>query len=1097
MINIPNYEIGKLAGRGGVAEVYLARHKLLDRTVAIKLICPTQADELTDKRFLKEARVVAGLRHPNIVSIYDVGVYENKYYIIMEYLEGGDLKQNIKRGLTIPQTLKIMRQIASALAHAHDKGFIHRDIKSQNIMFRADGTAVLTDFGIVKDLTAETGYTLDGTSIGTPHYMSPEQAQGTTKIDWRTDLYSLGVTFYEMLTGSVPYNADSAIAVALKHIKDPIPQLPEKFSQFQPTIDRLMAKNPKDRFQSAHELVSAIGVLDGEGPFTDAFHMPHALGSRVRLANIFSGVLIGCVIGGVLFASMPLLEKLRGSGQTAAPPSRTAAGEPMPSAEPDSKKSFLDMIKNTDETSPDTARLTDLIVKHNYPQALDYILKMRKDLPESSHEMMKKADQALRSGQYLNAGDMYNSILSVDGKNTAALLGLLYVAVENQRTLAGDQTPTISEYDALLALLDKGIKKTESQYFKHLQIAAVESIYEFANDLLAQNRFNDAKTWADTGLKYAPDHLRLKRLGFLIQARDSFHENRLIEPDQDNALSYYRLILQLDPEDAAAKQGIAEIIERYQSMALAARKEQNFTEALALTKKARSIAPENRALEIAEWQMLGDISAAKGQITTPENENARYYYQKILTQDPENQQAILGITKTDVLLPLYQVRQAGPLPKKIPAYQTLFSSLETAISRYGQTDMADVKEEVIRQIKSDILARKNQKQAIPSEFMALVSKHFPEEKEIFTTQYDIFIASGDESAATTEKAEYYLKALKLNPGAGDARRRIEKLASSLGDSGKTEDARTVLNQAMTLAPDYPAFGDLLKALQQAQDIRAEIFTLLLKIKKTSDFAEKTDLYAAVFSKLTAAAKRHGAPKISDAKRDVIAQIHSDISALKNTGQLIPETFMTLVRENFPEKYTDMRTAQYDMLMENGDRSADKQEKATHFLKALALDNTRPEAKSRIEQLANNMDQNGNNPAASDLLGGALEIAPNELIFTELSGKIKRDVEIFATRSGCGRENQITQAPVSIETLNLCIAYRNMAPESVVNVVMLNSNTGHRLEVPVVLEDRSGSKPIDIAAPIEGFAVGDYSISVTQNETILSEILIQFLPKRRE
>ncbi|MDX9819176.1 MAG: serine/threonine-protein kinase, partial [Desulfococcus multivorans] len=261
MIQIPNYEIGKLAGRGGIAEVYLARHKLLDRTVAIKLICPAQADDLADKRFLKEAKVVAGLRHPNIVSIYDVGVYENKYYIIMEYLEGGDLKQAVKRGLTIPQTLKIMRQIASALAHAHDKGFIHRDIKSQNIMFRGDGTAVLTDFGIVKDLTAETGYTLDGTSIGTPHYMSPEQAQGTIKIDWRTDLYSLGVTFYEMLTGSVPYNADSAIAVALKHIKDPVPELPEKFSQFQPTINRLMAKNPKDRFQSAHDLVRAIAEL--------------------------------------------------------------------------------------------------------------------------------------------------------------------------------------------------------------------------------------------------------------------------------------------------------------------------------------------------------------------------------------------------------------------------------------------------------------------------------------------------------------------------------------------------------------------------------------------------------------------------------------------------------------------------------------------------------------------------------------------------------------------------------------------------------------------------------------------------------------------
>ncbi|MDA8402913.1 MAG: serine/threonine-protein kinase, partial [Desulfobacteraceae bacterium] len=292
MIDIPNYEIGKLAGRGGVAEVYLARHKLLDRKVAIKLISPVHAGDLADKRFLKEAKVVAGLRHTNIVSIYDVGVYENKYYIIMEYLEGGDLKQNIKRTLPVAQALKILRQIASALAHAHDKGFIHRDIKSQNIMFRGDGTAVLTDFGIVKDLASDTGYTMDGTSIGTPHYMSPEQAQGSDGIDWRTDLYSLGVTFYEMLTGSVPYNADSPIAVALKHIKDPVPQLSEQYARFQPTIYRKIKKNFNNLYQLSHDLISAIDRLDRHDSLdsfdsedaapTYPFLMPQKFGRKVN-----------------------------------------------------------------------------------------------------------------------------------------------------------------------------------------------------------------------------------------------------------------------------------------------------------------------------------------------------------------------------------------------------------------------------------------------------------------------------------------------------------------------------------------------------------------------------------------------------------------------------------------------------------------------------------------------------------------------------------------------------------------------------------------------------------------------------------------------
>lgn len=317
MIKIPNYEIGKLAGRGGVAEVYLATHKLLDRTVAIKLISPAKAGDHADKRFLKEAKVVAGLRHPNIVSIYDVGVLENKYYIIMEYLEGGDLKQQIKNGISAARSLEILKEIGSALAHAHDKGFIHRDIKSQNIMFRADDTVVLTDFGIVKDLTVDSGYTLDGTSIGTPHYMSPEQAQGSSKIDYRTDLYSLGATFYEMLTGRVPYQADSPVAVALKHIKDPVPRLPEHLLRYQSIIDRLMAKKPENRFQSAHELVTVLGrmiALDFRENPTEVMEYadrtvfkPRKAWAKVRPGFLIASLAAAGVMAGLLVFAPPYL----------------------------------------------------------------------------------------------------------------------------------------------------------------------------------------------------------------------------------------------------------------------------------------------------------------------------------------------------------------------------------------------------------------------------------------------------------------------------------------------------------------------------------------------------------------------------------------------------------------------------------------------------------------------------------------------------------------------------------------------------------------------------------------------------------------------
>ncbi|MBC2716322.1 MAG: protein kinase [Desulfobacteraceae bacterium] len=1099
MIDIPNYEIGKLAGRGGVAEVYLARHKLLDRTVAIKIISPSQADDLADKRFLKEARVVAGLRHPNIVSIYDVGVYENKYYIIMEYLEGGDLKQNVQRTLSIPQTLKIIRQITSALAHAHDKGFVHRDIKSQNIMFRSDGTAVLTDFGIVKDLTADTGYTLDGTSIGTPHYMSPEQAQGTGEVDWRTDLYSLGVTFYEMLTGSVPYNADSAIAVALKHIKDPVPQLPEQFTSFQPIIDKLMAKNPDDRFQSAHDLLRAIGELDGEGSPIETVVLKHKSVRKVKPANIFLGVAIVFIISGLMYLSQPYLARFMDRQKIPDDKPQPAKIRQVNPPAQTPKKPFLDVIKKkwTPSVDPEhlPEQLTELIVKKDYSEALNYISQIRKEMPETGNEMMQKADQFLESKQYMNAGDIFNTVLSVDPQNTSALLGLLYVAIEKQQTMATNQNPSIAEYDALLALLNKAINNTDSQYFKQLKIESVESVYESASHQLEQQRFKQAGIWAKTGLKNAPDHLRLKKLGYLIQAQISFNENRLTLPDQDNALAYYRQVLQLDPDDQAARQGITRIIDKYKTMALAAQKEHNYNEAVELIGKARLVAPNNPELQTTEWLILGDMYASKGQFNTPENENARHFYQKILAQSPQNKQAVVRIAKIEVLIPLHQVRQTGPLSKKIPAYKTLFSELDSAITEHGQENMADLKHRVIELIKEDMQAQKKQKQPIPAEFMTLVSGHFPDENEIFNTHYDILIAKGDEATSKQEKADYYLKALKLNPAHPRARVKIEHIVKDLDNHGKANEAKAVLKEAMDIAPDHTAFNDMFQTIKKIQDTKAEIFTLLLKIKRIQTLPEKVELYKALFSKLDSAIDRFGLKTMKDLKNDVTVQVKTDIKARKNSRQTIPAELMTLVENDFPEMNEYVVNAQYDILIANGDKSTSKQKKADYYLNALKLDKHRSEAKNGIELLAKNLDKNGNNKEAVAVLQKAMDIAPKDLIFSELFGKIRRILEVFATNSGCGKENIISQAPVSIENLSLCIQYRNLDPNSVVNVV-LNQKNGQTMEIPVVLDDRSGSKPIDVVTPIEGFALGDYSITVRQNGKILSETLIKFIPKRR-
>jgi serine/threonine protein kinase len=256
---IPGYQVLKKLGQGGMADVYLGIQEKLQRQVAIKVMIPLLfRDEQFSKRFIKEAQTAAQLNHPNIITIHDVGETGDSYYIVMEYLEESLSQRLKKRGYFPPlEALDVVRMIACALDYAHKKGFIHRDIKPDNIMFRADGTVVLVDFGIARAMDSTTHLTRTGMSIGTPHYMSPEQCKGE-KIDGRSDIYSLGVQFYEIITGKVPYNAENTAGIIIKHIQDPIPRLPDKLSRYQPLIDKLMAKERDKRFQGGEELIQFI-----------------------------------------------------------------------------------------------------------------------------------------------------------------------------------------------------------------------------------------------------------------------------------------------------------------------------------------------------------------------------------------------------------------------------------------------------------------------------------------------------------------------------------------------------------------------------------------------------------------------------------------------------------------------------------------------------------------------------------------------------------------------------------------------------------------------------------------------------------------------
>lgn len=257
-MQIPGYTLIKKINSGGMATVYLATQHSVGRTVALKIMKPSlDKDPEFHQRFQREAIIIGQLSHPNIIPIYDIGRHETFNYISMEFLSKGSLDEKITKGIATEVALKITLGIAGALEHAHSKGYVHRDIKPENILFREDDSPVLTDFGIARTIKSKANMTQVGAVIGTPYYMSPEQAKGETS-DGRSDLYSLGVVLYEMLTGKRPFQADSSLVLGIKHIHEQAPKLPLNLFALQPIMDKLLAKKPEQRFQTARELIDIL-----------------------------------------------------------------------------------------------------------------------------------------------------------------------------------------------------------------------------------------------------------------------------------------------------------------------------------------------------------------------------------------------------------------------------------------------------------------------------------------------------------------------------------------------------------------------------------------------------------------------------------------------------------------------------------------------------------------------------------------------------------------------------------------------------------------------------------------------------------------------
>ncbi|MCS3902553.1 DNA-binding NarL/FixJ family response regulator/tRNA A-37 threonylcarbamoyl transferase component Bud32 [Methylohalomonas lacus] len=256
-----DYKLVRLIGKGAMSHVYLAERASDSLSLVLKVLDIQDIEHHLLRRFIQEAELIANISSPFIVKVHEHGVTQKYGYIAMEFFSRGDLKQRLEHGIHEEVAVSYMTHVAYGLDVIHRAGIIHRDLKPANIMFRGDDSLAIADFGISKRLNSRNELTTIGKVLGTPHYMSPEQGQGY-EIDTRSDIYSAGVLFYELLTSRKPFQADSPASLIYQHVHAPIPQLDASLQQYQPILERCLAKKPEDRYQQAGDLIRALEAFD-------------------------------------------------------------------------------------------------------------------------------------------------------------------------------------------------------------------------------------------------------------------------------------------------------------------------------------------------------------------------------------------------------------------------------------------------------------------------------------------------------------------------------------------------------------------------------------------------------------------------------------------------------------------------------------------------------------------------------------------------------------------------------------------------------------------------------------------------------------------